>query len=62
MISDRALKRWRIDALKETGVITTKDQDKNCSHLVIVERLNEQSKRILRLTQELTDLRLIAKL
>lgn len=54
MISDRTLKRWRMEALKSKELSTVTDP--------LEKVIYEYSERILRLTQELSDLRLIAKL
>ena len=54
MVSERTLKRWRKDALKDDGV-------KEGAITLHVNARIELNKRILRLTQELLDLHLIRK-
>jgi hypothetical protein len=61
MISERALKQWRRDALKDMinpKVLATNDGVDHGFHIDEVRTLSE---RILRLTQELMDLHLIRK-
>ncbi len=53
MISERTLRQWRKEALKDSQ---SPDWDEASAHYI-----REMSKRILRLTQELMDLHLIKK-
>ena len=62
MISERLLRKWRKDALKDIidpQIIATKDGVNYDFH--IMDEVKELSNRILRLTQELLDQHLINK-
>ena len=61
MISERLLRKWRKEALSETGIVVVHDQDGSNPHPILVERLDKYSKKVLRLTQELLDQHLINK-
>ena len=55
MISEKTLRRWRKDALKEARDVVVEGQEKQHKYWL------ECQERILRLTQELMDLHLIRK-
>jgi len=59
MITERTLKRWRRESLTETDLADTDVGPVGTMQLITV--IQEQNKRILRMTQELLDQHLIRK-
>jgi len=59
-ITERTLRRWRRDALGDSHIHMTLQSEKY-NTVVLIDRCEELSNRILRMTQELLDQHLLQK-